>query len=128
ERHLVVAHLLDVVYERADASTDAYDARRASSGPKGGVEDDTPVGQRQEVPCAGYEVELGVGELTGIPVSVLGSDPVGIAVPEADWRSDLVEGKRVAARTGDNVGGHADRALTRALPHHRGQCLGHAGA
>src|SRR5215831_9839711 len=114
--------------ERWSLQADEWAVGVASSGPKGGVEDDTPVGKREEVPRAGYEGELGVGELPGIPESVLGSDPVGIAVPEADRRSDLVEGRRVAARAGDDVGGHADRALTRALPHHRGQCVGHAGA
>src|SRR5262245_51487431 len=85
-------------------------SKRASSGRKGGVEDDTPVGQREEVPSAGYEGELGIGELTDVPVSVLGSDPVGIAVPEADRDLDLVEGKRVAARAGDGVGGESYRA------------------
>src|SRR5262249_14712789 len=102
-------------------------SKRASSGRKGGVEDDTPVGQREEVACAGYEGELGIGELTDVPASVLGSDPVGIAVPEADRYLDLVEGKRVAAGAGDDVGGDADRALTGALPHHRGQCLCYSG-
>ena len=67
----------------------------------------------------GEDRELEVGESVRVPAAVLWGDPIGVSVPEPYWRPHLRERERLATRGGDDVAGHADRALPCALSHHR---------